>query len=422
MPKMPVIGDSIKPVGQRPQPDTPYSAPVRKTEKHIKLRTGEILHGSILDLPAPEEAVVRLPIGTFRAQLQGKLKRGDSLFFKVAEIEPALVLKIYGVAVKSGNAELSVEDIIRILNLPDFPLYKEIIDFLKKFRTTLNRDEALLIFKALNSLQEASAKQRHPKELIQLLFTIHEAGIPLESDIVGILLPLFRSGDSAALTLLQLERLAIGLPPEIAANIARLIKLIKSPTTSVNERLKFFSLRADKHKSLFETLMDIVKLEPREPNEIIAKAKTAARYLLEAISALHLWNTLSSKNNSQIRLLIPILIDEKPVFLQLVLQRQNESQQLSNQTLQFFFEVFTPELGDVVAQGSSRGHFINLNLFGQTQGAVALLDENGSKLKGALAAEGLNLLSFSVSVMTDEDIYLKQEQSQAQPKNFTVVV
>lgn len=421
MSDIPIIGDGINPVNKRPQPAQAYSIPIHKTSKNVNLRLGEIMQGTVIDLPVPEEAVVRLPIGTLRAQLQGKLLRGDSLFFKVTDIEPSLVLKIHGVSVKNGAEFLSAEEIIRILNLPDFPVYKEIVGFLKKFRTTITRDECLLFNKILSSM-EAVTKQIPTKELIQMLFVIHEAGIPLDTGISEKLLPLFRSGDSLAVALLQLEKIAKSLPMDINSNISRLMNLLRNPETNIYNRLRFFSLRAGENKSLFETLMDILKLESNENNDYIIKAKIASRYLLESIAALHLWNSLASQNNANLRLLYPMIIKGKPAIIHLTVQKQKENEPLANQNLQFFFETYTSELGEVVAQGRAKGKQINLSLYSQSKEAATSLESHSSMLRKALAANGFHLVSFSVSETGDSDIYLQQEQSQAQPKNFTIVV
>ena len=93
-----------------------------RESKFISLRVGEIVQGSIIEVYSDKEVLVKLPIGTMTATLMGKLKKGDALFFRVMEIDPGLVLRIYAVGTRVKSKENTTEELVRILDLPDHPL------------------------------------------------------------------------------------------------------------------------------------------------------------------------------------------------------------------------------------------------------------------------------------------------------------
>ncbi|MEJ5244600.1 MAG: hypothetical protein WHV28_02700 [Bacteroidota bacterium] len=133
-----------------------YYVPMRsrqqlKTETQ-KLKVGEVVLGTVLEIIDKEIAKVKLPMGTFSASLHSKLRAGDVLFFYVAEVEPQLVLLVHSVSTSfSGKLRLSSE-VARVLNLPENQRILDIIDFLLVKKTTILRTEVLNFSNILDNL------------------------------------------------------------------------------------------------------------------------------------------------------------------------------------------------------------------------------------------------------------------------------
>lgn len=116
----------------------------------FRLRVAEILQGLILENPVENIAEVRLPVGIFRAYLQGNLKKGDELFFKIDSVQPNLILKIHSVYLYKLNKKYSEKEIIRILDLPENDLFIKLINEYSNIKSILIRDEILLSYNLLN--------------------------------------------------------------------------------------------------------------------------------------------------------------------------------------------------------------------------------------------------------------------------------
>lgn len=134
-----------------------YYVPMRtrqqiKTETQ-KLKVGEIVLGTIIEILDKDVARVKLPMGVFSAVLHNRLKSGDTLFLYVAEIEPQLVLRVHSVSTTvAGNLRGSPE-IIRILDLPEKPIVNDIINFLLPKKSTILRSEVLNFLNYLEQLE-----------------------------------------------------------------------------------------------------------------------------------------------------------------------------------------------------------------------------------------------------------------------------
>ncbi|HOQ48438.1 MAG TPA: hypothetical protein PLV01_01265 [Candidatus Kapabacteria bacterium] len=133
-----------------------YYVPMRsrqqlKTETQ-KLKVGEVVLGTVLEMVDKEIAKVKLPMGTFTASLHGKLRPGDVLFFYVAEVEPQLILLVHSVSTSFSGKPRPVAEIARVLNLPDNQRILEIIDFLSVKKSTILRTEVLNFSNILDNL------------------------------------------------------------------------------------------------------------------------------------------------------------------------------------------------------------------------------------------------------------------------------
>ncbi len=141
------IGGNLRHVGSESNAKNRYypNLPRKQNEKSLKIKKGEILSGTVTETISGEEIFVRLPIGTFRAHVSGRLKKGDSLFFIVKENADALYLSTYSVPAKSGGAALRDSEIIRILDLPDTEIAREAVSRMKMRMSQIVRTDALLV-------------------------------------------------------------------------------------------------------------------------------------------------------------------------------------------------------------------------------------------------------------------------------------
>ena len=133
-----------------------------KKEPASKLYLGEVVQGVIIEIPSLKEAIVRLPNGTFRAELKGNLKPGDTLFFKVAEVSPSLVLKIWAAPSVVSKVQIQTKELVRILDLPENDDIYELIETYRVKKSTVYRDDILMIYRAYVNLQigRASCRER----------------------------------------------------------------------------------------------------------------------------------------------------------------------------------------------------------------------------------------------------------------------
>lgn len=145
-----------------------YKKQTKETQPN-KLKLGEIVKGEILDKHFDTIATVKLPIGTLRAELSGKLEKGDVLHFIVQEIEPTLVLKVYSVQVQFKSHSLLTDSIIRILDLPSNKFFISFIEHIKTKRNIILRDFAFSAYDSFMKLTDADYKTIPAKVLFDCL-------------------------------------------------------------------------------------------------------------------------------------------------------------------------------------------------------------------------------------------------------------
>ncbi len=140
-----------------------YYVPLRQKKADAparppKLRQGEIIVATVIEVLDFELAKVKLPQGTFNATLHSRLKSGDTLFLFVAETQPNLVLRVHSVtSTVKGKLRLSA-DIVRMLDLPDNSLYLDIAQFLAERKSNVLRSEALMFAALLDKVDYGEKK------------------------------------------------------------------------------------------------------------------------------------------------------------------------------------------------------------------------------------------------------------------------
>ena len=151
----------------------------KNNPQFAKLHPGEIVQGLIIDIPEPEYANVRIPIGVFKAKLHGNLRQGDEMFFKIEEIQPALVLKIYSVSAFFKGEEHDIDEIMRMLDIPHKPEWKQIINIYKKMKPNIIRDEILHIIKGFSMISDELFEKYENEVLIKTLLFFLDSEIDI---------------------------------------------------------------------------------------------------------------------------------------------------------------------------------------------------------------------------------------------------
>jgi hypothetical protein len=168
------------------------STPLQAKPQVSKLRTGEIIQGTILESYPEQTALVRLPIGDLRAVLTGKLNKGDTLFFKVMQTSPGLVLRVYSLNSVVNGEVLSPDTILRILNLPITPLSLRLAEYLSN-RNLILQDEAATMLRCLIKIHPDLVEETDIDTTFSALSIINSLGVEPNEKLIRKLLPALKN-------------------------------------------------------------------------------------------------------------------------------------------------------------------------------------------------------------------------------------
>ncbi|MCX7880168.1 MAG: hypothetical protein N2517_05860 [Ignavibacteria bacterium] len=171
--------DEISPLGESPNKNLDFYRQPKHKVKQISLRVGEVVRGQIINVLSTSQAIINLPDGTFTAEISGKFRSGDELFFKVQAIEPTLVLRIYSVFTKINNKEISTDELLRMLDLPNTKIFQLVTERKKQTGNVVFRDEVLGYVGFANKILEKS--QTESLESI-IKFIDFSLGLRIEPD------------------------------------------------------------------------------------------------------------------------------------------------------------------------------------------------------------------------------------------------
>ncbi|MFA5513161.1 MAG: hypothetical protein WC313_12000, partial [Candidatus Kapaibacterium sp.] len=178
------INQGIEKVNPQGSGYTAYYQNTKKTKKDQQLkkfRIGEILQGKIIDTDGGGIGKVRLPSGIFTCSLHKGLVAGDVLFFKIAEVEPTLVLKVHSVQSYGQNGKLGTEDIIRILDLPKLDIFKYSAIIFLNFRNMIYKEDLLKFYKFYTQIP--NSEEYDGESIASTLFWMAESGLHFEFDL-----------------------------------------------------------------------------------------------------------------------------------------------------------------------------------------------------------------------------------------------
>jgi hypothetical protein len=182
-----IISGQINPIGgQGKSPGNtyyPYSQPQKSKPQFTKVRAGEIVQGRIVKITGYQTALVRLPIGNFHAEIHGKLQAGDELFFYVIETQPNLIMRVYSVSIYSNNVRRGIDEILRILDLPQNKEFAKTTEIATKFNHAIIRDEIYSILRTYTSIVNKQLEGFDFETAIETLWLMKESNIEFDEEI-----------------------------------------------------------------------------------------------------------------------------------------------------------------------------------------------------------------------------------------------
>lgn len=338
MPETSGIHEIINPGGTGSSFSPAYSKIVSKTRaKKSGLKIGEIIPGRVIEVQPPDIAVVNLPEGIFTAVLHSNLKKDDYLYFKVTETEPGLVLKIFSVPSKYEGKHITVENIIRILFLPENIFFTQLVSFLKIVRKNIIRDEIIKINQFFSNLPANDKNYSSLQNSFSLIIFIIDNNLPLTLHNYHFFSPIFFV-DKLSKNLEKLDSLIHKSNDKIFDDLKDKFAQIKT-ARNINLLFEFFLYpnEIDNKAFIYSTLT--ILLQKLENNEEFKEISDPIKYLISSIDAIHLFNLIKLKNKKPITLIIPYYHDGKfklvTVKAQKKLKTDKEKVEISFQTEHF---------------------------------------------------------------------------------------
>jgi hypothetical protein len=424
MPKTPEINSGgINPLSpELPSRGQYYQIPLKRKPELRKFKAGEIVLGSIVNVISLNEVTVQLPSGTYTAEIKGRLRKGDTLFFKVQEIEPALTLKIHAVSIRSGSSELPISEIIRILDIPDSEFHKGIIELEKKFKSIIYRDEILVMENFLLSLNENVFRQKSKREIINSLFFIHESGNRITTELFEQLSPAFCGPQYFFEILKQIESDISKLPKNLASDFKSLFSKLNSDSANANNIINLFSAK-DSENQPEQNLYILLKTldNSKELNPDLGYLKNLSEDLLNVFEAQILWNTYSFHNYYQLLFFMPLILSDGYHIMQIIMIKLGTKQAQYNVKAPAKVHEIS-SLADLVTITPETLKKLNGILYSKPENINSFIEKNLIEIQSLLQASGIILQSISISTTGGEEVDFYASHSQMQPQKISVVV
>ncbi len=357
--------------------NSPNSANIPKKQAEIKeFHIGDIIRGIVLEKIDKDNVVISLPNGNFNATVRGNLVKNDSLYFKVEQLIPNLILKINEIKV---TKEQSIDDLIRIFDLPNESLYKNILEVFKENKPSINKDYLFAVIAAYNSLSEILKKSKSPTSLAKVIIKLMDNGLPVESNLVEKLAPLFSSEDRLSDALVGLNDTLDNLPYELQRQFKEKLNNLLN-NYSIDLALEFLSLNVDDNNSFFNLLLKATKLEDKN-NFQYMKARSYSKLLLSTIEAVSLWNAVNSQKEKEYHVLLPFKIGNELSLIRLILKKELTN---SNEPLEFSFTYMSEVLSNIKTNVIASDNEVDINIQAETISTRELLNDSLNQIKQLL--------------------------------------
>lgn len=318
MPTTSEIGGAfgINPDSSRQGAGTYYYRQKPKNPNLRKLKSGEIVQGLIIERVDEFVAEVRLPNGTYKAEISGRLRKGDTIFFKVQSVAPSLVLTIYAATTRTPTKQQPVEELIRMLDIPDNEIYRELINFLVKYYNILLKDQVKNFAKSLALLKPDELKGKYQNSVLTAMLFILEAELnPSVDNNFRLIYPLFddlnkfnRKFSNVRNYLLRTKYLGNN-------------NLLK-PTPDFSEIISVFSKPSNdsEQESFYNKLKFIKNIE-----NLDSSITTDSTELINLIDSRNFWNATAVQRELPKFLILPLIFGDRTELIRIGLIKSNKS-------------------------------------------------------------------------------------------------
>ncbi len=407
-------GNGIKKIGSEQQKSSGYEYIHSPSKQKItKLRVGELVKGTIIKIPQKNVAIVRLPIGTLTAEINGQLKPGDSLLLKVEKIKPNLVFKIHSVSAVIEGKEISINEILRILDLPQSKDFFEIVQIIKHYKSNIIRQEVIQIQNFLKQTDNNFIKQFNLSLIIQTLLFFNKINLPYTENLLLRFIPLFIKSqqlDKQFENILNYET----DNPKIM-NIIHSIKNLFSQN-KLKENLLNINLLKLKNDTLYELLIQLKNIILID--NIAQYLLNDLNYFIYYLEGQFLNNLLANKLNINSYILIPLLFRKK---LKLMKVSYKLSKTNKKKNLKFTFLINDEDISIIESQGILNDNFLEINIEAFDKNIAELIQKSITELQKLLADNNFIVSSIKISSLDDKTVEtLKSADDKS--SNFSVVI
>lgn len=422
MPDIPSISGSFIPIGNNPPGGKKYSKPQQShtpRQGAEKLRAGEIVLGSIVETINNRESMVRLPIGTLRAFLIGRLKPGDTLYFKVEQTEPNLVLKIHSVPVSYGGKELSIADILRILNLPNNEFYTTLVEFLRSFQIRIKVETALWFWRAFTGLKDATVKKTNLDSVFRVFRFFYENKLLTSDELFTALYPFIADFESLPSILNELHVLLSSEEKFEPAKLASdALNMIVRKQLKLSELFKSCTGEPGSKINLPELFARLAADDTGQVETKVVRLAARARSILESQSV---FNRLAIAEGFAAEFLIPFYFKSAFIVVKMKLHGTHAKEKSPSRAF-FTLTLPTDSLGTIVADCSIVDGFVNIDIEMESSNALAAIQSNLNELRSMLARDGFPGASVNASMKSKSPSATPSDDKGTSEKLISVVV
>lgn len=405
---------------------SPKYLPVPGAKKHktYNLFTGDILQGTILEVLSTNEVSVRLPSCTVIAWIHNRLKKGDTVFFKVTEIEPQLVLKIHAAPLKVLDKTINHADILRILDLPEIPFYLSLLEYYSKRKSIVYRENLLLIYKSFTSLG-SEAKNKESGKIIHILSFMSETGVDFDTKIFLKLEPAF-IGLKEMCALLKETDLAFrkARSNKHLATVNFLDRFFNRGINS-NELLKVFSIHKSentKEISFYNLLCDfIASFDLTNLDSEFEKTVSFAQKFIAIMESLNYYNSIASRSKLPQVILLPFFYKNE-LFIARLATRELSFLKSPKNNHNILLTIETGSEEEAFAKITLTSDFFETLIFAESEEAGRILEYLINDVKKIFINFGHEVKNISIKKVDNFSFEFFDEQSHTAPQRLSVSV
>jgi hypothetical protein len=415
------FGKGVSPTTNRFQGNETYSGNLQsKKSKSFRLRNGEIIHGRILNIPRPQEAIVRLPIGTLNAQLHGNLKKGDELFFQVLKSDPGLVLRVFAASVVSGGSEVPNSELLRMLDLPQDSTYSAALKFLKLDNSTIAREDLLFLVNSYHQLSSQIVKGNEINDIFRALLFFREYNLTLDNNIFARILPGLTGLSLLSKSLEELESMLRLMPESISTELKKMFDKMKSGKMNMRESVFLMQISKDSgtiYSKLVE-LLNNVSIDKTAMDQI----RKPAENIIRVIEAQYLLNSLSVVKNSPYYLLAPFYMKNSLKMIQMVVKDNKKDKKRKKRKKEYAFQMLLSMLGKVRVNLGVEDDDLNASFSLGDENIRLYIEKNLGNLKQQFKSNNIDIASIQVAGNKEGIMEFLDMKKSMNSGNLSVVV